>query len=379
MSIEAQQPQTEQSLHETLEQIERAKQEWEATVDALPQLVCLLNYQGHIIRANRAIEPWGLGQVSKVRGQTVHDLLAPVYQDMVNSLDNFLKSAWDALAEGRTSECEVEGSTPRRYWHVQLQPVLTQTTHHPKATDSFAALVIHDITERKRSEQLKNEFLANMSEELQTPLTAIIGYSEIILLGLDGELPAKMREDVEAILENGQHLLHLITEILDLARLQAGNIRLKPEHFAIQRLFEQLKSQYAPLLSQKSIEFSLVVEPGLPHVWADKVRLHQILTHLLTNAVKFTETGHIYLRAFHETERVCIQVEDTGIGMSETDVQTIFENFHQIDGSLTRRAKGAGLGLALTHHLVQMHQGIIHVHSEVGRGTTVTVCLPAAP
>jgi signal transduction histidine kinase len=379
LNKDIQHPLTEPAQLETLEQIERAKQEWEATVDALPQLVCLLNYQGSIIRANRTVEAWGLGQVSKVRGQTVHELLLPVYPDMVPPLDNFLQAAWEALAEGHAREGEVEACLPKRYWHVQLQPLLTPTVHHPKATDSFAALVIHDITERKQSEQLKNEFLANMNEELQTPLTAIIGYSEIMLLGLDGELPAKMREDVEAILENGQHLFHLITEILDLARLQAGNVRLKKEYFSIQPLFEHLKSQYEPLLSQKSIKFSLEAEPDLPDLWADKVRFHQILTHLVSNALKFTEKGYVYLRAFQEVDWICIQVKDSGMGMNEGDVQTIFENFRQIDGSLTRRAKGAGLGLAITHYLVQMHQGTIQVHSQVGQGTTITVYLPVVP
>ncbi|MCL4294912.1 MAG: HAMP domain-containing histidine kinase [Anaerolineae bacterium] len=372
-------PPAEQISLETLEQIERAKQEWEATVDALPQLVCLLNYQGHIIRANRAVEHWGLGQVSKVRGQTAHDLLAPVYQEMANHLDDFLQSAWEGLAQGRASEREVEGCLPKRYWHVQLQPIPTQIGRRTKAASSFAALVIHDITERKLSEQLKNEFLANMSEELQTPLTAIIGYSEIMLLGLDGELPARAHEDVQAILENGQHLLHLITEILDLAKLQAGSVRLKPERFAISPLFEELKSHYSPLVSQKSIKFSVEVEPHLPNLQADKARLRQILAHLIANAVKFTETGHIHLRAFQEANRLCFQVEDTGIGMNESDLETIFEHFRQIDGSLTRQAKGAGLGLAITQHLVHMHQGAIDVQSQVGRGTIVTVRLPIEP
>jgi len=236
------------------------------------------------------------------------------------------------------------------------------------------------VAERlKEVDRLKSEFLANMSHELRTPLNSIIGYAELILMGINGELDVETQQDVQAIYDNGQQLLTLINDLLDLAKIEAGRMRLEIEDVLVGPLLEEVRTTNAGLLLKKPIELSIEVEPSLPAIRCDRLRLQQILNNLVSNAVKFTEQGHIWLRAYRDGDGVAIEVEDTGIGIQDEDLGTIFDKFRQLDGSFTRRARGTGLGLAITHHLVKLHQGRIDVRSAPSRGTTFVVQLPIQP
>jgi PAS domain S-box-containing protein len=225
-------------------------------------------------------------------------------------------------------------------------------------------------------DRLKSEFLANMSHELRTPLNSIIGYTEIMLMGIDSELDPETLEDVQAIYDNSQHLLRLINDILDLAKIEAGHLTLNLEEVHIEPLLEEIKTSSAGLLVNMPLELRVEVNGDLPPFEADRVRLSQILNNLVSNAAKFTHEGSITLRAFNDDGWVCIEVEDTGVGISEEDLENIFERFTQADGSTTRRAEGTGLGLAITRHLVEMHGGEIDVRSKLGEGSTFIVRLP---
>jgi PAS domain S-box-containing protein len=229
-------------------------------------------------------------------------------------------------------------------------------------------------------DRLKSEFLANMSHELRTPLNSILGYAEVLLMGIDGELTPEMDEDVRAIFENGHQLLQLINDILDLTKIEAGRMSLSVEGVDVQSLLQQTKSHALGLLHRnpKPVEIRLFVDDDLPPIQADPIRLAQVLNNLVSNAVKFTDEGSVSLRAWHDRQaaRLCIAVEDTGVGISESDLARLFERFHQVDGSSTRRAEGTGLGLAISKQLVEMHHGELTVESRVGMGSTFTVCLP---
>jgi len=225
-------------------------------------------------------------------------------------------------------------------------------------------------------DQFKSEFLANMSHGLRTPLNSIIGYTEIMLMGLDSELDPETLEDVQAIYDNGQHLLRIINDVLDLAKIEAGHMELSMEEVDIAPLLDEARTSNAGLLVNKPVEMTVEVEEDIPAIEADRVRLSQILNNLVSNAAKFTEEGDITLRAFRENGWVCIEVEDTGIGISEDHLEEVFERFRQVDGSSRRRAEGTGLGLAITRHLVQMHGGQLDVSSQVDQGSTFTVRLP---
>ena len=234
-------------------------------------------------------------------------------------------------------------------------------------------------------DRLKSEFLANMSHELRTPLNSIIGYSEIMLMGINGPLNDDMTEDMEAIRNSGQHLLRLINDILDLAKIEAGKMSLEIKELELSGLFDEVRVSHAALLRNRLVSMMVDIAPDVPPIYADRVRLNQILTNLVSNAIKFTEEGTISLRVTHDAEfagkiggRVAISVEDQGIGIEKDDIPLIFAEFRQVDGSSTRRAEGTGLGLAITKHLVNMHGGSIKVESILGQGSTFTVELPVA-
>jgi PAS domain S-box-containing protein len=225
-------------------------------------------------------------------------------------------------------------------------------------------------------DRLKSEFLANMSHELRTPLNSIIGYADMILNDMAGDVSEEVKRDVQAIHNNGQHLLHIITDILNMAKLESGRLKLNIDEVPIEMLFDQLKTNNASLVAKKPVDLVVEIEQGLPWVEADPVRLYQVLNNLVANAIKFTDEGYIRLKAFSDNGRLCLEVKDTGIGIPEAYLDKIFDKFSQVDSSNTRRVEGTGLGLAIARHLVEMHGGEIGVRSQVGRGTTFMVSLP---
>ncbi len=231
-------------------------------------------------------------------------------------------------------------------------------------------------------DRLKSEFLANMSHELRTPLNSIIGYTEIMLMGLEGEMDPDTYEDVEAIHSNGRHLLRLINDVLDMAKIDAGRLMLNVEEHHADSLFDDARESVAKLLKTKPISLFAEVEDDLPMIQGDRLRLNQIIQNLLTNAITFTEKGYVTLRAYADrggrdgSDWICIEIEDTGIGIPEDKLEVIFDRFQQADGSSTRTFGGSGLGLSITRQLVHMHGGVIEVKSQPGEGSTFTVRLP---
>jgi signal transduction histidine kinase/HAMP domain-containing protein len=238
---------------------------------------------------------------------------------------------------------------------------------------------IRETAERLREvDRVKSEFLANMSHELRTPLNSILGYSEVILMGIEGEIPDEIQEDVEAIHSNGKHLLHLINDVLDLARIEAGQLTLNVETVDLFSLIDQVHSNSLGLItsSAKPLELKTDIPAMLPFVEADQVRLSQILTNLISNAIKYSEKGNITIRAVEEDDFIRIEVEDQGLGIAPDEVERIFEKFTQVDESSTRQVEGTGLGLAITSYLVDMHGGTFDLRSVLDVGSTFIVRIP---
>jgi signal transduction histidine kinase len=240
-----------------------------------------------------------------------------------------------------------------------------------------------DITDRKLAEdtilqgdRLKSEFLANMSHELRTPLNSIIGYTDVLIEGIDGELDPEVRADVQAIHENSQNLLSIINDILDLAKIEAGRMILELSDVDLSSLMSEAETRAQGLIGDKPVSVNVVVDSELPTIEADRVRVTQILNNLLSNAVKFTSQGEITLKAKQEGDYVALSVEDTGVGISEQDLEKIFDEFAQADSSASRSVEGTGLGLTITRRLIQMHGGSIHASSRLDEGSTFTVRLP---
>ncbi len=226
----------------------------------------------------------------------------------------------------------------------------------------------------------KSEFLANMSHELRTPLNAIIGFSEVLLERMFGEVNEKQAEYLQDVLSSGRHLLSLINDILDLSKIEAGRMELELATFDLPMAVANALTLVQERASRHGVTLDLSVDKGLGPVVADERKFKQILLNLLSNAVKFTpEGGRISVKAMPADGFVEISVSDTGIGIAPEDQEAIFEEFRQVGTDYARKREGTGLGLTLTRKFVEMHGGKIWVKSEVGKGSTFTFTLPMRP
>lgn len=229
-------------------------------------------------------------------------------------------------------------------------------------------------------DRLKSQFLANMSHELRTPLNSIIGYSEILLDGDDGELSDDAVEDISTIFKSGNHLLEIINDILDLAKIESGQMRIERQETDFMKILRDSVQAATILAEEKSVDLRVVEASPISVVYGDAIRIRQILMNLLSNAIKFTEGGAVTLTYGQvKPSEVYVSVKDTGIGISQEHLSVIFEQFSQVDGSATRRAGGTGLGLTITRYLVHLQGGEITVESQLGEGSTFTFTLPTSP
>jgi signal transduction histidine kinase/HAMP domain-containing protein len=236
------------------------------------------------------------------------------------------------------------------------------------------------VTRLRELDHLKSSFLANMSHELRTPLNSILGFTDVLLEGLDGSLTDAMENDLKLIGRNGQHLLSLINDVLDMAKIEAGKMNLSVEHFNLGELLEEVLDITGPLAREKSLDLRLENEStdGL-ELHADRIRLRQAMINLVGNAIKFTETGGIFVQAERDDGCIRVRVRDTGVGVRPEQAQIIFEEFGQVNTSTTRTTGGTGLGLPISKRLIEMHGGQLWVESSgvPGAGSTFIIELPA--
>lgn len=234
--------------------------------------------------------------------------------------------------------------------------------------------------ELQKLDRLKSDFLANMSHELRTPLNSILGFADVMLEELDGPLTENMNADLSLIQKNGQHLLHLINDVLDMAKIEAGRMNLNPEKFKVFEILDEVIGFTSSLASEKNL--ALLIEEDSDkevEIYADRTRLRQVMINLINNSIKFTETGKVSIKAVRmEDARVLIAVKDTGISIPPDKLAAVFQEFTQVDSSTTRKAGGTGLGLPISRRLVAMHGGSMWAESTgvPGEGCTFFVELP---
>jgi len=274
------------------------------------------------------------------------------------------------------------------YHYSQQELNLAMTLANQAAVALDNALLYEEqreITEQLRElDKLKSQFLANMSHELRTPLNSIIGFSRVIMKGIDGPVTDQQTQDLSAIYNAGQHLLNMINDILDISKIEAGKMELAFEDIDLPQIIESVLSTARGLVKDRPVELHTDIPDDLPIVHADPTRIRQILLNLLSNATKFTDEGSITVKVRQQTgpsgrSEVCIGIIDTGVGIAPEDQQDLFEPFTQVDGSATRKTGGTGLGLSITRLLVDLHDGEINIDSKPGEGSTFYFSIPIAP
>jgi len=228
----------------------------------------------------------------------------------------------------------------------------------------------------EEASQHKSQFLANMSHELRTPLNAILGYTELMADGAYGEPSEKMLGILQRLEANGKHLLGLINDVLDLSKIEAGQLVLELSDYSVQDIAQTVRSTLEPLAADKKLGFKVEVAPQLPSGRGDGRRLTQVLINLVGNAIKFTDAGEVAIKAESNNGKFYVSVRDTGPGISAADQAKLFQEFQQADNAITRKKGGTGLGLAISKRIIEMHGGKIWVESQPGQGSTFAFTLP---
>jgi signal transduction histidine kinase len=240
--------------------------------------------------------------------------------------------------------------------------------------------LFQDIEEKGRQLEVanrhKSQFLANMSHELRTPLNAILGYTELILDNLYGEVSEKVREPLVRLEKNGRHLLGLINDVLDLSKIEAGSLRLSVAGYSMNEAVQAAITAVEPLAAEKKLALQVKVQAGLPRAEGDEQRTTQVLLNLLGNAIKFTEAGEVSLQVSTLDGAFHVSVTDSGPGIPEAEQKKIFEEFHQAEAVRTSKKGGTGLGLAICKRFIELQGGNIWVESSMGKGSTFQFVLP---
>ena len=398
----------EQELAELSEQEQAARQQahserrFRELLEAAPDAIIEVDREGCIILLNRVTEKMFGYPRQELIGKNV-ELLIP--EDLRALHTTHRGHYWDhpqtrSMGSGLSLQAQRKDGT-RFPVEISLSPVYSE--------DGFrVTAIIRDISERKqaddrlraiqekythdlavsnreleernrqieRANRLKSEFLAGMSHELRTPLHTIIGFSELLGEELEGSLNDKQHRFVNHIHKDSLHLLELINDVLDLSKIEAGRVELRPEVFDIQAAFEEVLGSIRPQAEAKALALEIEIVEVLA-VRADRVRFKQILLNLLSNAVKFTpEGGRIRMQANLRGDYAEFAVIDTGIGIPEDELESVFDKFYQVGHTTTGVREGTGLGLAITQRLVEEHGGTLQVTSRVGQGSRFFFTLP---
>ncbi|MCD0460544.1 ATP-binding protein [Roseiconus lacunae] len=373
-------------------ELERQKRELELIYQAAPVGMSLVDSDLRFKRVNESLaEIHGLPIEDHI-GRSIHEVIPTLTKQLTPIYEQVFQSGQETVG------IEVVGTTsagPQRHtWLASFYPLwLTPESEQDISEGSVSAVsaIIQDITERKAQERRlkksekaaqaasrsKSEFLANMSHEIRTPMSAILGYADVLL----GHLHDPDNRNCVLIMKrNGEYLLELINDILDLSRIEAGKLDIDPEDCALPELVADIQSLMQVRAEEKGVDFDIHFDGMIPKcINADPKRLRQVLINLIGNAIKFTEEGRVILKVKFvkdETPQLEFAVEDTGIGMTDEQIERLFKPFSQGDTSVRRKFGGSGLGLAISHRLVDMMQGELDLESEIGAGSTFYVRLP---
>ena len=379
-----------QRLYQELKQkaeTERAEQDaiLRATLESAKEGILVVDSQHGVIAVNRRFAEMARISEEDLATGDRRVLIAAALKKvkMVDIITSRIDALYESEATMRDEVVLIDGSVMDWFSAPVRTPDGTKVGRVAFVRDVTAERHAHQQLEQAReaaeaASQAKSQFLASMSHELRTPLTAVIGLADLLLLERD-PLNDRQREYLDGIASSGRHLLALVNDVLDLAKIEAGKTELKFESIPIHDAIDEGVKAIGPLADTRGVLLEPATIVAVPNVRADRVRLRQILYNLISNAVKFTDRGgRVRIRARRDEDRVSIAVIDTGIGIAARDLSRLYRSFEQLTLPSGDRPGGTGLGLALTKRLVEMHGGTIDVESELGVGTTFTVRIPVA-
>jgi two-component system, OmpR family, phosphate regulon sensor histidine kinase PhoR len=368
-------------LDRTLQSLSGERHRSSAILRSMVEGVAVIDASEKIVFSNRAFSNILTLDTSAIEGRPVIEVLRN--SDLLGMIRRVLKGE-----EGLSTDI-VMGIVQQRSFTVTATPVkaLNAIPAEPSAAadsalapgkPSGAVLVLHDVTELRRLERVRQDFVANVSHEFKTPLTAIQGFAETLLAGAIDD-PQNNRRFLEIIREHAARLARLTDDLLKLARIEAGKLELEFSPVGMTELVESCSETTLLKASRKQIALEIEIPPGLPAVRGDPGLLHEVLQNLLDNAVQYTGAGgHICISACVRDHQAMVSVSDTGIGIPLAAQERIFERFYRVDAARSREAGGTGLGLSIARHIIEAHGGRIWVDSEVGAGSTFSFSLPIA-
>jgi two-component system phosphate regulon sensor histidine kinase PhoR len=349
-------------LRARMEALERERDERERILAHMSDGVALIGADGRLVHANQAL--------ATILGAPLAPAAGTPFQEFARSPELV-----ELVRAARVARQAVESDL--RLWTPRQRRVRVTATRLRGEEDGSVILVLHDLTEVERLNQVRQDFVANVSHELKTPLTSVRGYAETLLEGgLDD--PEHREGFVRIIRDQAARLQSLVDDLLSLADLERPDMRLRREAFDLR---EAVERQVAGLKARaEQAHLTLELEPGAPEpVLADRLRIDQVVANLLDNAIKYTERGAVRVRIGRAGTRVWCEVSDTGSGIPPEDVPRIFERFYRVDKARSREKGGTGLGLSIVRHILALHGGRVSVESVVGRGSTFRFELPPAP
>jgi PAS domain S-box-containing protein len=354
-------------------------------IESMPGIAYFYDFSGRFMRWNRNFETVSGYSATEIAVMHPRDFFSSADQSLVEQkIARVFDSGEASLEAGFVSK----GGALRPYFFTGKRVIF-------KGVDCLIGVGV-DITERMQveaererrlraeaSDHIKSAFLANMSHELRTPLNSIIGFTGIMLQGLAGPFNEEQEKQLNMVRNSARHLLALVNDVLDVSKIEAGQLEVVREAFDIRQSIEKVVSLMRPQADAKRVALRAILAPGLGLAFTDERRLQQILLNLLSNAIKFTDVGEVSVTAgliqpgtSGDKIAISIQVADTGIGISAENLETLFQPFRQIETGLSRSHEGTGLGLAICRRLAELMGGEIRVESELGRGSIFTVLLP---
>jgi PAS domain S-box-containing protein len=349
------------------EQLKASEERYRDLFENANDGIYILDRAGRIVSFNRKAE--------EITGYTVEEVRGQSYTLLVSSGPERKKARRAFLKNMRGQPDKTELTIIRKDGREVILELSTRPIWQGGQIVGIQGIA-RDITERKELERLKSDFISTVSHELRTPLTSIKGYVDLVLAGDVGPLTPEQKEFLTIVSQNTTRLTELINDLLEIERLESGRIEFEFDELDLAEVLENVARSLHVNAEQKGLEFLTEIPSGLK-VRGDRDRLTQVFLNLLSNAIKYTPAGTVELRAHQEDDAVVVEVRDTGIGLSESDLQKLFQKFFRSDNPYVRKVGGTGLGLSIAKAIVERHGGTITVTSQLGQGSTFTVRLPA--